>query len=161
MPDDLFVILDLDNCIADDAWRIPMIRWHEEDPEKRWAVYHQLAIDDELGNKELIETPHHIIVCTARPLIYAEATMRWLAKHGVVPAFLAMRVRGSTLKSPELKQEQLGYIFHRFDLSPKNIVAAYDDRQDVVDMYIRNGIWAERRWIHEVSAHVPPQKGTV
>ena len=39
-----FIILDLDNCIADDQWRISRINWQHKDPMRRYHDYHSLRM---------------------------------------------------------------------------------------------------------------------
>lgn len=147
-----FIILDLDNTIFDDAWRIPRINWKEQDPFKRYHEYHSLAPFDEIGNVDLFEnTPHEIIIMTARPVHYRAQTEEKLLRHGIDPALILMRNTSDHVHSKELKRQQLCSLKPAHGILREDIVCAYDDRQDVVDMYRRTlGIKAEVRRIHNV-----------
>lgn len=147
-----FIILDLDNTIANDAWRIPRIDWKEPDPFKRYHAYHSLAPFDEAGNHDLfVNTPHEIIIMTARPVHYHAQTEEWLLRHGIDPALILMRNTSDHVHSRELKRQQLCSLKPSYGILRENIVCAYDDRQDVIDMYRRTlGIKAEVRRIHNV-----------
>ena len=69
------IILDLDNCIADDSWRIPKINWAAEDPLNRYHDYHSLSGFDTAHNHDLyINTRCDIVIFTARPIMYRALT---------------------------------------------------------------------------------------
>lgn len=144
-----FIILDLDNCIANDAWRIPLIRWDKTDLTERYDDYHAASYLDEPGNQHLYRgTGLQCAIFTARSDIYMDQTAEWLTVNGVPWRYLIMRKEGDRLPSPELKSMQLDSFLethHKFEIE-----MAYDDRPDVIAMYKRRGVKAERRWIHEV-----------
>ena len=147
-----FIILDIDNTISNDAWRIPRINWKEPDPFQRYHEYHQLSSFDEAGNHDLFQgTPHEIIIMTARPVHYHAQTEEWLLRKGIDPAIILMRNTSDHVHSKELKRQQLLSLKAMHGITREQIVCAYDDRQDVVDMYRRTlGIHAEVRRIHNV-----------
>jgi hypothetical protein len=153
------IILDLDNCISDDAWRIRYINWSEENPLRRYHDYHLLAGFDRVGNQELfINTPHNIIVLTARPLMYRAITEEWLRRARIVPAVLMMRDNDDHQHSRDLKRQQLKFVMERYSVPAEAIACAYDDRPDVIDMYRELGVAAEVRFIHDQCAYTNPNQ---
>lgn len=154
------IILDIDNCIADDSWRIPRINWKAENPFDRYHDYHSLSAFDQSGNRDLfLGCKHDIIIFTARPLIYRAATVEWLSRNGVACALMLMRDMEDHRHSVELKKMQLEVLIERSDLEITDIVAAYDDRPDVISMYKGMGIeGAQLRSIHDVCAYTNPNQ---
>lgn len=153
------IILDLDNCIADDSWRIPYINWQAEDPINRYHDYHSLSGFDIAHNHDLyIGNKNDIVIFTARPIMYRALTEEWLKRHGIGHALLMMRDMEDHRPSTELKFQQLMALFNNTDLKAGDIVGAYDDRPDVVEMYQKFGIPAEVRFVHDVCAYTKPTK---
>lgn len=149
-----YIILDLDNCISNDEWRIPHIRWKESDLELRYQKYHALSPFDDVGNPDLIvmaRNPiHTAIIFTARPETQRDATEEWLRRKNIPWAMLSMRGNGRHYPSAELKFSQLMDLTHLGIHPFQDIICAYDDRQDVIDMYHGVGVPAERRFIHDI-----------
>ena len=150
------IILDLDNTIANDGWRIKKINWKQNDPFLRYHDYHSLSAFDAVGNADLFKNKHEIIVLTARPVFYRSITEEWLRRVGVDVMFLLMRNNGDHTHSRELKREQLHSLFTHYGVKKTDIFCAYDDREDVVQMYREEGIVSQRRWIHEVCSYTKP-----
>lgn len=149
----MFRILDLDNCIADDSHRIGAINWQLEG-ERRYLDYHQLAAFDEIRNTDLLETNENIVILTGRPITFFQMTMRWLHLKGVVWFHLLMRNEGDLRHSADLKRAQLRWLVEHYDIQLGDVTSAFDDREDVVEMYKRAGIRrAEVRFIHQLDAY--------
>ena len=161
MPIDLttakaLYLVDLDNCIADDSRRIKAIKWKTDDMDERYRAYHQLAKFDKMHNKHIIEN-RNVFILTARPIKYLLPTLEWIKKQGVNFEYtVMMRPEGNLMHSVELKQMQLTRIITGFRVTASKIKHAYDDRQDVIDMYKSNGIPATRTWIHDICAYTKP-----
>lgn len=154
-----FIILDLDNCISDDSWRIPRIKWQVEDPFERYHEYHSLLAFDQSGNRDLyMGCPHQIIVFTARPALYLPQTQEWLLRNGVPTALLMMRANDDHSPSTLLKKNMLESLFKNTDVTAEDIVCAFDDRPEVLSMYLSMGITAQMRSIHDVCAYTNPLK---
>jgi len=141
------IILDLDNCIADDGWRIQYIG----DGPKKYDAYHQLSAFDELCNRGLF---HNIgtVIFTGRPDTYAPLTIKWLERKRVQHRFLFMRPEGNFMNNVDLKKLFLQQLF-QIDLgggaiSIDDIVWAYDDHPGVIKMYQEQGIKATQVCIH-------------
>lgn len=149
-------ILDLDNTIANDSWRIPRINW-QLSGDRRYHDYHSLAPFDQLGNAHLLQAEEQILIFTARPVTYRAATEEWLKRNGVQFKHLLMRNKDDVRHSVELKSAQLFWLAE-YNVGLSQITSAFDDRQDVVDMYRRAGINAQCIRIHDVCAYTHPTK---
>lgn len=163
-----YVIFDLDNCLADDRERIPLINWSETHPDKRYAEYHRDVSNDRAGNYEIysdmiLGEGHTPIFMTARPHTVGRSNVRqqtreWIRDHlGVENPILLMRNVGDNRPSVDLKREQLKHLAD-YDVSLKDIVCAYDDRADIVQMYQDHGILAHVLAIHDACAYTPPKR---
>lgn len=153
-----YVIVDLDNCIADDAWRIPRINWAKSNPLDRYHDYHSLSGFDQLGNEDILLAPRHerLVILTARPLSYRAITEEWLHRNGVNYWHLLMRNTSDHRSSLELKRTMLGWLQELYNVPLRQVVAAYDDRPDIVEMFREHGLPAQVRSIHDVCAYTPP-----
>lgn len=156
------IIVDIDNCIADDAWRIPRINWQKSNPAERYHDYHSLSGFDAAGNLEIFEDHHAagVILFTARPVAYRALTEEWLRRKGLNYDFLVMRNNNDHRPSVELKRGMLHWLPEVYGVPWSSIVAAYDDRKDVVEMYRKHHVPAHVRFVHEVCAYTPPQTTT-
>lgn len=161
-----YVIFDLDNCLADDRARIPLINWSEAHPDKRYAEYHRDVSNDRVGNYSvysdlILGEGHTPIFMTARPHTVGRSnvhkmTLDWIRDNlGAENPILLMRNVGDHRPSIELKREQLTHLSD-YDVALTDIVWAYDDRADIVAMYAKHGIPAEVLAIHDVCAYTPP-----
>lgn len=152
-----YVIIDLDNCIADDAWRIPHIHWQKSNPMERYHDYHSLSAYDQAGNSFLYDNAQgEVIVFTARPVLYAPITHEWLRRNGVNAKHVIMRNNNDHRSSLELKRHMLHWLPELYGVTWSEISAAYDDRPDIVEMYRKHGIWAHECRIHDACAYTPP-----
>lgn len=150
----MYRILDLDNCIADDEWRLHLINADEPDLMKRYHQYQMNSIHDRLHNEHLFKdtaSDEEVIIFTSRFVCYRDMAKRWLKQHDVRHDRLLMRPMGCFLNSFELKAKQLVVLqFGHSMMYPPNITAAFDDRTDVVEMYKAAGIAnAQRVFIND------------
>ncbi len=139
-------IFDIDGCISNDRWR------RGEMPAEKsagdWEHYHSgFAIDEPCNMDKVLEqhdAGHAIAFFTGRPIKHEAETAKWL--RGNIPkevrkagCTFSMRQEGTTATSPVLKSEMV----RSFEQDAKfEIVIAFDDRQDVIEMYQRRGIAA-------------------
>lgn len=156
------VILDLDNCIVDDAHRIPFIDWTQRDPDARYDPYHaRIEFDGAPFHRHAwAQAGVRNFIFTARPETYREQTRNWLDRHGVSCSVLLMRPEGDHSASVALKSRMLDVVANDHPRSPLAglIRAAYDDREDVIEMYRSRGVrTAQRLWVHDVCAYTPPR----
>lgn len=153
------VILDLDNCIADDSWRIPRINWQKTNPMERYHDYHSLSAWDRLSNARIAHDPaFSYIIFTARPVLYRAITEEWLQRWGVFYEHLIMRNNDDHTPSVDLKKKMLNWLHDHYGIQRSDIAHAYDDRPDVVGMYIYEGLQASVLSIHDVCAYTNPNK---
>lgn len=159
MNDRPIVIFDLDNCLADDSARIQLIDWTQSDPDKRYNAYHKNCQGDSIGNKMVLDAhvQHgcEIVVFTARPESVRMLTMHWLQAVGVPTKRVYMRPEGVHTSSVALKRQMLEDLSLNFEGLSKNTVA-YDDRDDVVEMYRSFGIEGRKLKIHDLCAYTRP-----
>lgn len=148
-------IFDLDNCISNDERRIKNIDWHEPDIEKRYARYHAELLDDSFHNGHLFGADS-VVIFTARPMVHAPATISWLERNGIDFTHLFMRESNDTRSSVELKRSQLSALLATHEVCTEDIMCAYDDREDVVQMYRELGLNAQVLKIHDTCAYTKP-----
>lgn len=140
------VIFDLDGCIADDSHRRHLL---PEEPAHNgdYDSYHErmdldpaINVQHVLGWAEMDEAPE-IIFLTARPEKFRRETIRWLCKvFGVKNKFsLIMREADDFRSSVVMKPEKLKKLMDQCA-----VIAAFDDRTDVVEAYRDLGITAWR-----------------
>lgn len=144
----MYAIFDLDNCLADDAWRVETIKHECADVFEKYDSYHCLAIMDKLANanKLYAHANDKIIILTARPECYRAMTEKWLLKHWVKYTMLLMRPNDSHEHSAVLKLK----LIKEHGINPEEISCAYDDRQDVIDAYKSIGINASVLKINDI-----------
>lgn len=154
-----YIILDLDNCVSDDSWRIHMIDKKQADPDLRYRNYHRFMGQDQCRNRHLFTSFHgRVIVSTSRPDRYRGDTEAWLARNDIHATFLFMRAEDDHRPSADVKREHAMKILGWLNRDPeqKNTIhCAYDDREDVVEMYKMLGINAKRVLIHDKCACSP------
>jgi hypothetical protein len=159
-----YVIFDLDNCLADDRARIPLINWSEKHPDKRYAEYHRDVSNDDVGNYDIFVaavSEAKPIFMTARPHSVGRSNVRmqtllWIKDHlGVEDPILLMRNVGDHRPSVDLKRSQLSHLAD-WGVALTDITCAYDDRADIVQMYHDHGIKAALLAIHDACAYTPP-----
>ena len=138
------IIWDLDNCLADDAWRIPLID-HALAGRARWARYHSACAADEPGNLDVFITQHTLqpdalpAFVTGRPACVRAATMSWIGAHIELPRTgytLLMRGDQDECGSVELKRRALRALRQ----AGFETIMAFDDRADIVEMYRAEGV---------------------
>lgn len=142
-------IFDIDNCIADDTHRLPLIDYNQRDPVARYEAYHRESHKDEPKNVVVVRfwfsKADRVAFLTSRPIKFRQMTQEWLAKH-IIPNdssakwSLFMRDNDDLRSSPEVKQAQLERLAGYGCQIPDDILVAFDDRKDILRMYEQNGI---------------------
>lgn len=148
------VIFDLDGCISDDRWRREYID-NLRTGAPHWEDYHDRAQMDHPVNEPIVDrhlrTADRIMFSTARPDRYRVRTENWLRRHFVDPGeervILAMRPEGDLSPSATMKIAAL----YAHGITPDEVTAAYDDREDVIAAYRE---WGIRNTI-KLTAHSP------
>ena len=138
-----YVILDLDNVISDDAWRIPRIKQDEPDLFKKYHDYHLLAGFDNFKNQHLVNIiesrGHKIIISTGRSEHYRAITEKWLDVYCICPVKIYMRPEEDTRSSSEIKMAHYTKLILT-SVSRHDIACVYDDNPNVITMYKLLGI---------------------
>lgn len=144
-------IFDLDGCISDDAWRLHLIP-EGASGNADFETYHSVCDKDATLSKGLEVLGHHrsqghlIIFSTARTLSNADRTAQWIvANTGMQPVedfYMFMRSDADNRSTVECKKESLAAIKDMSIRLELPIVAAYDDRSDIVSMYVNEGVAA-------------------
>jgi len=140
------IIFELDNCLADDRERIPLID-HAAPPERRWNAYHDRCAQDAPVNMHILAAAAalaraaggRILFHTGRPEHVRPETEAWLSAHAAWLGKYELRMRPMAAKitgSVALKAWQLD----RARAAGRNPALAFDDRQDIVDMYHNNNV---------------------
>lgn len=149
-------IFDLDNCIANDGWRIKYIVQKDTaivlDDDNSYSCkpvfdyhdYNSLSPFDRAENTHLLYGVKPIVIFTSRPERYRLITEKWLEVNNITYRSLHMRPDSLNASAAKLKSAMLNALFSEY--GPATI--AYDDDDDVVRMYQQNGIRAVRAWIH-------------
>jgi hypothetical protein len=130
-------IIDLDGCISDDRWRRGRIREEELDKFNRFHEYHAACHFDKPLNLHLV-TEKITVVLTGRPVNYHEQTVMWLAEVAhIAPLHMLMRNRGDHRDSVDLKRSMVAQLldWNSYNIDPRELVSAMDDRADIVAMY--------------------------
>ena len=136
-------IFDLDNCISNDSWRKDIIDFKTEGMHnERWHEYHSLCNLDKYENKPFVDQElsfgNKIVIITGRPERYRNQTIGWLDAHGIPYSSLMMRGDKDKRTSADVKKELLLRFCN--DNAPVEIQVAFDDRQDIIDMYKDIGV---------------------
>lgn len=158
-----YVIWDLDNCLSNDEWRLSKIDWTKKNPDERYAAYHAAGAEDKPGNTNVFHRLHanHADTCrpiffTARPVSVRDQTEAWIKRElGVTEFVLVMRNNGDHRSSVGLKCSMLAYL-PEYNVNFADVIAAYDDREDIVQMYNKCGMKAQVLAIHDKCAMTPP-----
>lgn len=143
-------IFNLDGTISDDRARRALVPTDARSMNDFAAYHDQLHRDPALEYGAAILANHvsngdFIVFVTGRPMKYADATAQWLqATFGMLPQrdfLLLLRHAEDERSTVELKSDFVTYLNTNYCPQKElTIVSAYDNRRDVVEMYIDKGI---------------------
>lgn len=163
---DNVAVFDIDGCISNDEWRRSRIPASAAHP-LQFEYYHAACSDDPpLINGARLLNDHiargdFIIFATARPFKVAEQTATWVRNHFAIEPetdfTILMRKDDDARSAVEVKQEFANFLKGYAQQTNKKIIAAYDDRQDVIDMYRANGFAARLLNAEGLGEFVAPQ----
>lgn len=139
-----YFLCDLDGCVSCDKWRFEKVDHSISDPDKRFYEYHRNMSLDKPAHVGIINAEAYKadpIFITARPERYRGATYKWINENFAfsLPHYrLLMRPNGNHDPSPQLK---MWLLLQWLLKHPGSYIAgAFDDREDVIKMYIDLGI---------------------
>lgn len=135
------VIFDLDGTLADCSHRL---HWIQNKP-KNWKAFfagmeHDAPIEPTIMiAQSLYDSYNNVIFCTGRPDTHESVTRAWLSKHvGVWSENCPLYMRPSGDHRPDYEVKALLMATMLADgFDPK---IAFEDRDQVVDMWRRNGL---------------------
>lgn len=133
------VLFDIDGTIADIAHRRVFLDQSPPD----WASFND-AMGDDTPNVPVVSLyrslwnagTYDIILVTGRNERFRKITEQWLAWNEIPFGRLIMRADKDNRADHIIKEE----ILNALQAEGKNIIFTVDDRQQVVDMWRRNGI---------------------
>lgn len=135
------IIFDIDGTLADCSHRLHFI----QSKPKNWKAFfdgmeHDVPIEPTITvAQSLYASYNEIIFCTGRPESHRKQTRMWLAQRlgeWADGCRLFMRAKDDRRPDYEVKEEMLQKI-RDCNLDPK---VAFEDRDQVVDMWRRNGL---------------------
>jgi len=132
------VIFDIDGTLADVTHRRHFVEGKKKDFDKFYDAMPRDMVNKDVRelNHMCAQRGHKIIICTGRPEQYRELTEEWLEDENI--SFQELRMRPDNLRFKpdyEVKQTMLDDI-----KKDHNVVFAVDDRNQVVEMWRKNGI---------------------
>ncbi len=132
-------LFDLDGTLADNSHRQSLVTGSKKD----WDAFFEAQVFDTPNQAVVglfraleISEQYDLIVATARPERYRAVTLDWLAKHGIKPFKLVMRIDGDRRSDEIIKREILQNLRCE-GLDPLFVV---DDRSSVVRMWRSEGV---------------------
>jgi len=144
----MIILCDVDNVLADDGWRVSFIRWSHADVDARFHEYHVASSLDSTANLHLLDVPQaYIVLLTAMSEEYESIRTQWLIRNAVPHHRVLYRPRGDRRSAVEVKRAMITQL--RDELNLSRCIAAYDDRQDIVDMFLSEGLPGVRVAIRE------------
>lgn len=144
-------IFDLDNCLADDTHRLHLIDWNYDNPIPRYHAYNLAAVDDSPDNLHLILPQCKLVIFSGRPEFYLDLTTNWLAAHNIVPAMVFMRREDDFRPASIVKRDMLEGLIKTQNLKRSDIFCAYDDQEDIINMYQQSMVAASHLFIRDPS----------
>lgn len=145
------IVCDLDGTLANCEHRVHHVQREDSNGLKRkpnWDAFYA-GVGDDTANYPVLnllhtylnaEVEHHIIFCSGRPERCRDDTEEWLHRYGFhrghkAPYKLLMRKDGDKRADYIVKQEILDN-----HIDKERVLFVLDDRQQVVDMWRRNGL---------------------
>ena len=132
-------IFDLDGTIANIDHRRPLLDNKED--SHRWERFFE-ACDKDEPNKDVISTMFslskeaNLFIWSGRSESVREKTISWLFNLNIALG-VKMRPEGDYTPDEQLKERWLNEMSKE---DRERLVAVFDDRQKVVDMWRRNGV---------------------
>lgn len=132
-------LCDIDGTIADISHRLHFIQ--QEKPD--WRGFYAACpgdkpIPDVIGLIKHIGKAAEILMLTGRSEEIRPQTLKWLRENGVPCQALYMREEGDHRQDSIVKAEFLEHVIANW--RGQEILGAFEDRKQVVDMYRAKGI---------------------
>jgi len=135
-------IFDLDGTLADIEHR----RHFVTNGNNQWDMFYRQCFND-VPNvsvvktyKILQESGHQLYIFSGRSDVVRSKTIYWLRCHEIYYEKLLMRDHTDYTPDDELKRAWLYQLINEHHFTKSNIIAVFDDRKKVVDMWRREGL---------------------
>ena len=134
------IVCDLDGTLANCEHRVH----HVQSKPKNWDAFYAGVKDDTINHPVYAvldrftaygPTRYQVVFCSGRPERCRADTVAWLAEHHIHGYTLLMRKDGDYRADNIVKQEILDN-----HIDKARVLFVLDDRQQVVDMWRRNGL---------------------
>jgi len=146
----MYIIVGLDNTISDDSWRAGKIDHAKEDVMARNNEYHLLSGLDIPGNEWIVQKNNYkLAILTARPKFYSPILLEWLHRNEITADCIIMREDHDLSSAADLKKKQLHALYKRMGITSSDIVSAFDDCKEVIEMYCKEGLQGHVMAIHK------------
>ena len=131
-------IFDMDGTLCDTAGIVHLIEGEDRD---YWAFHaasagcppHEDVVE---AARAVHEAGRAIVVVTSREFQWRDTTLSWLTQHDVPHDAVYMRIVGDYRKDTAVKAD----ILKQIKDDGFNVVAAWDDKPEVIDLWRENGI---------------------
>ena len=139
------ILFDIDGTLADLEHR----RGYVRRKPSNWEAFNNTMGDD--GPHEVVIDTfnalratgnYYMVIFTGRSDRFEDLTVKWLEEYGIVYDELHMRTHSDEsnhVKDSIVKKEMLDNLIANHP--NKKIMGVFDDRLQVVEMWIENGIW--------------------
>jgi phosphoglycolate phosphatase-like HAD superfamily hydrolase len=133
-------IFDLDGTLADQTHRRHLAaekKWEEY----FWQCHKDTPIQDVIDMYNTLDDPlsrikQEMIICSGRSSMVKESKVLWLESAQIYPDHIFMRAAGD--KRPDWLVKQI--IYDREIKGKFNVLGVFDDRDQVVQMWRKNGL---------------------
>ena len=131
-------IFDMDGTLCDTAGIVHLIEGEDRD---YWAFHaasagcppHEDVVEAARAEHE---AGRAIVVVTSREFQWRDTTLSWLTQHDVPHDAVYMRIVGDYRKDTAVKAD----ILKQIKDDGFNVLAAWDDKPEVIDLWRENGI---------------------
>lgn len=133
------IIVDLEGTLSNCSHRIH--HRHNKNYNMWNKLFPQDSVNEQMVRiiKNHIMVNREIILCTAKSACEAKVVMEWMHKYNLLHLFDSFyyRDKDDNRLSVDVKKDILDKILNKW-----NVITAYDDRSDICQMYLNNGILA-------------------
>ena len=129
------IITDLEGVLSDDNHRKHF--YNQQDYTNYNDNFHKDNLNNTFFDKFIKTSTCDVMICTAKSELYKESVKDWLIDKNIFHYFtnIFFREKLDSRPSVDVKKDQLKKIEEEYD-----VICAYDDRKENIDMYIENRV---------------------